>query len=38
MNKKKLLNFISLLIVFLGIGIYAINNNKDKDNTFYIKK
>ena len=38
MNKKKLLNFISLLIVFLGIGIYAINNNKDKDNTFYIEK
>ena len=38
MNKKKHLNFISLLIVFLGIGIYAINNNKDKDNTLYIEK
>lgn len=38
MERKKLLNFISLLIVFLGIGIYAINNNKDKDNTFYIEK
>ena len=39
MERKKLINFISLLVVSLAIGIYAISNhNKNKDNEFYIEK
>lgn len=39
MERKKLINFISLLVVSLAIGIYAISNhNKNTDNQFYIEK